>query len=57
MRVLSVKKILVAALAGLAFLAIGFEMGARTVKFSPADSVEFSGAVIGGKILNSKWRM
>jgi hypothetical protein len=37
-----------AALAAIFLLSIGFEMGARSVKFSPASEVEFSGALITG---------
>lgn len=39
--------------AAAAFLAVGFEMGARSVKFSPASAVEFSGILVGNKADNS----
>lgn len=41
------------ALAALAFLMAGFEMGARSVKFSPASQVEMSGIIIGGPAVKS----
>jgi len=50
-------KAAVALLAALLILALGFEAGARSVKFSPADSVEFSGIILGGKAAKSSWSM
>lgn len=43
-------------LAALLILAIGFEMGARSAKFSPASEVEFSGLLVNSPA-NKSWSM
>jgi len=57
MKAKSMKFGMAAALAALFLLAAGFEMGARSVKFSPASQVEMSGAIIGGPAAKSSWSM
>lgn len=50
-------KMLALAFAAFAFLAAGFELGARSVKPSLANSIELSGIILGSKIKRPLWEM
>lgn len=45
------------AFAAFAFLVAGFELGARSVKPSLANSIELSGIILGSKIKRPLWEM